>query len=198
MTESKVRIGLSEEYLETSKLENAAGVVHREGVMVGDPDDVDAIGNATNAAPTSTDYAPVTRPIHNPAVADDLMLAIPMGLVSGVSSVNKFGENQAITSNTTEDVWYDDWAEAQDELTKFKALPDDEKEAVVEAAVHEVKDTDSDVEQVAEAKAVIGMVDYDDLLNQVAALDAIMTAYFMLEARRRRQNIAAMLMLGIL
>lgn len=45
MTESRVQIGISQEYLETSKLNNAAGEVHREGVMWGDPLNVDAIAN---------------------------------------------------------------------------------------------------------------------------------------------------------
>lgn len=42
MTESKIQIGMSQEFLETSKLTNAVGEVHREGVFIGDPLNVDA------------------------------------------------------------------------------------------------------------------------------------------------------------
>jgi len=35
----------------------------------------------------------------------DPSLAIPMGLVAGMSSINKFGENPDIASTTTEEVW---------------------------------------------------------------------------------------------
>lgn len=38
-------------------------------------------------------------------IPSDLNLAIPMGMVDGYSSVNKFGANVDITANTQEDIW---------------------------------------------------------------------------------------------
>ena len=37
MTESRLQVGMSADYLETSKLTNDVGEVHREGVFIGDP-----------------------------------------------------------------------------------------------------------------------------------------------------------------
>lgn len=63
MTESRIQVGLSQEYLETSKLITDAGEVHREGVFTGDPDNADAKTKVTNSTPGSDDYGTVVRPI---------------------------------------------------------------------------------------------------------------------------------------
>ena len=41
----------------------------------------------------------------NPLPVTDMMLDIPRGNVPGMSSVNKFGRNDAIASGSTEDIW---------------------------------------------------------------------------------------------
>ena len=63
MTESKIQVGMSENYLETSKLTNGAGIVHREGVFLGSQNDVNVVAEYAAATPSSTATGIITRPI---------------------------------------------------------------------------------------------------------------------------------------
>ena len=68
---------------------------------------VDTAGNpiVSNAAPASSAFGNIVRPIHNPTPSDDFMLAVSMGLIPGVSKVNKFGANVDSAKDVVEDVW---------------------------------------------------------------------------------------------
>lgn len=65
MTESRIQVGMSQEYLETTKITNDVGEVHREGVFLGDPLDEEAKTKIRNVGPGVSDYGAVVRPIMN-------------------------------------------------------------------------------------------------------------------------------------
>ncbi len=98
-------------------------------------------------------------------------------------------------------IWYDDWLKAQEELTEFKALPEAEQIEVAQEAIKEVKATTSTTEAVVDAKEAIESYNAaTDALLQLEELNILLIAYFMLQFERRREedDIAAMLMLGML
>ena len=96
-------------------------------------------------------------------------------------------------------VWRDDWLKAQEELTKFKALPEDEQIEVTAQAIETLKGADSDIEAVIDAREVVqNLPDANGLLAEIEELHILIIGYYMLELNRKRNNIAAMLMLGVL
>jgi hypothetical protein len=66
MVENRIQVGASDDYLETALFNDSEGrPINREGVFVGDPDDVDATVKVTNCRPAPTDYGLTTRPVQN-------------------------------------------------------------------------------------------------------------------------------------
>jgi len=104
-------------------------------------------------------------------------------------------------------IWHDDWVKAQEELTRVKAKPEELQAAVVEA-VEALEEAAPELDVVAEAQKIIAEAGREldgiaERLAEMESLDAILLAYFALEMDRQRdfrreQDIAAMLVLGIL
>jgi len=104
-------------------------------------------------------------------------------------------------------IWHDDWVRAQEELTRVKAKPEELQAAVVEA-VEALEEAAPELGVVAEAQEIIAEAgrELDGIAERLASLeslDAILLAYFALQMDRQRdfrreQDIAAMLVLGIL
>ena len=64
MTENRIQVGISDDYLETAEFLDSEGrTINREGVFVGSPTNVDAKAEVTNATPADTDYGQITRPV---------------------------------------------------------------------------------------------------------------------------------------
>ena len=105
-------------------------------------------------------------------------------------------------------IWHDDWVRAQEELTKAKAAPAEEREETVVEAVEALARAQSDLDVVNEAKEIIAeagteIAGLSERLAELDAIDAVLTAYFAMELDRQRefrreQDIGAMLVLGIL
>jgi len=92
-------------------------------------------------------------------------------------------------------VTQDEWLQAQEALTKLKAKPKREQKAVTKKAVEAVRESTD--EAVKEAQEFL--FDYDGAVTQLENLEVVLVAYFMLELKRRQANdVAAMLMLGVL
>ena len=99
-------------------------------------------------------------------------------------------------------IWCDDDnIKCQDELTAFKAKPEDEQKAIVLDAMDAIKKASPTTELIIEAQyAVEEFARLDDMLCQAECLNMLLLAYYRLcFIRKREQNdIAAMLLLGIL
>ena len=97
-------------------------------------------------------------------------------------------------------IWHDDWIKAQEELTEFKALPEQEQEIVAQQAIKAVKASVSDDETVLDAKEALGAYDTaSDMLLQLEELNILIIAYFMIQFQKKREDeIATLLMLGVL
>lgn len=112
--------------LDTTVVTQTSGTketVHREIMAHGDPTDPDAISAVIAGTPPSDAYGAVVRPVLMGGLVDtvsavtditnpvavyedaDFLLRVAMGLVPGVSGVNKFGRNSDIAAGTTEDIW---------------------------------------------------------------------------------------------
>lgn len=64
VTEGKIEVGNTNEYLDTTKVtQTDGGTAHREVVTVGDPETLAALQKVTNADPGQTDYGAVVRPL---------------------------------------------------------------------------------------------------------------------------------------
>ena len=116
-------------------------------------------------------------------------------------SISAFGGGGFRRRPNEKVVWHDDWLKAQEKLTEFKALPEQEQETVAEQAIEAVKASVSDAPAIVDARQALE--DYDaatDALLQLEYLNSLLLAYFMLrlEQRREEDDIAAMLILGIL
>ena len=98
-------------------------------------------------------------------------------------------------------IWHDDWIKAQEELTEFKALPEDEQEVVAQQAIEAIEATESTSEATVDAReAIEAYRATTDALLQLEELNILLLGYFMLDLEKRREedDIAAMLMLGVL
>lgn len=94
-------------------------------------------------------------------------------------------------------VWRDDWLKAQEELTAYEGFTDREKREVSERAIDEVKASLSIIPNIVTARDVLE--ESDDLLLEFEDLRIVLFAYFMLQSLKRREdNIAIMLALGVL
>jgi hypothetical protein len=98
-------------------------------------------------------------------------------------------------------IWQDDEIKAQEELTKFKERTEDEQKELVSEAIEAVKAADSQDEMVADAQDVVAELGtLDNLMCQVECLNVLLLVYFrlMFEKRRQEEEIAALLVLGML
>lgn len=92
-TEGWLPVGPTDNRLDTTKLDQTDGTeVHREAVVLADPETLAARTVVTNAEPGTTDYGPVVRPIVNQAYWAE----VAKGNVAGSSIVHKFGSNPAV------------------------------------------------------------------------------------------------------
>jgi len=95
-------------------------------------------------------------------------------------------------------VWDEAKAEAQDELTRFKALDEPSKKAIVKKAVNALEKTTIAVEEIEDAKEAASAYDgTKELLLRIENLELVLIGYFMLISRKNR-NITAMLTLGVI
>lgn len=97
-------------------------------------------------------------------------------------------------------IWCDDERlRCQDELSAFKAKPEDEQKAIVAEAMEAIKAAPQ-AEHIIDAQEVVADLDgLADIMCQVECLNMLLLAYFRLKFENRRQDdIAAMLLLGIL
>jgi hypothetical protein len=94
----------------------------------------------------------------------------------------------------------DEWIAAQDELTAFKALPDMGQKIVAAQAIQAVEASTSTAPAVIDAKDALE--EYNsatEALANLADLNVLLMGYFVLKSRQREEDdIAAMLMLGII
>tara|TARA_R110000823_G_C15905775_1_gene497319 strand:+ start:1282 stop:1644 length:363 start_codon:yes stop_codon:yes gene_type:complete len=92
-------------------------------------------------------------------------------------------------------VTQDEYLKAQEQLTALKDRPSNEQKAVTAKAIDAIKA--SKAEDAQEAQAYLA--DYDGALDRLENLEIVLTAYFMLQLRKRQEDdAAAMIMLGIL
>lgn len=92
-------------------------------------------------------------------------------------------------------VTQDEWLKAQEELTRLKAAPKREQKKLTKKAVDVVKASTSP----ATLDAREYLKDYEGALNRLENLQIVLTAYFVLQLRKRQESdLEAMLMLGIL
>jgi hypothetical protein len=98
-------------------------------------------------------------------------------------------------------IWYDDWVKSQE----AKELPKKEQIEVIEEAIEVVRSYKKKTTSVINAKAAILQAkNAADMLNQVRGLEALMTAYYLIQEERRRvqeksdDEVIVLLMLGIL
>lgn len=82
------------------------------------------------------------------------MLAIPMGLVSGVSSVNKFGENLVIDSNTSEEVWNGSVAYVYPATVLMTHVSQTADQVAMRGAIIEAQGLDANWDAVVQTKAL--------------------------------------------
>ncbi len=98
-------------------------------------------------------------------------------------------------------VWHDEWLKAQEELTKFNALPKREKRKVTKLAIESINNSSSSYDTVKEAKDIIETVSsVNDVMNRVDALNVLLSAYYWIRFNDQRRNdeISALLCLGVL
>ena len=93
--------------------------------------------------------------------------------------------------------WCDE-LEAQELITNFDELPEEKQRIVVKAATKAIKASKAGI--VEDAKDVLE--DFDtaaEMLHNIAELRVLLKAYYLLKCQRRRKNnTAALLMLGVL
>ena len=78
--EGALPVGSTDIYLDTTIVNQTDGnPVHREVVVLGDPETLAAYGKVTNAEPASTDYGMVVRPFSE----QDFWLAVASGSIPG-------------------------------------------------------------------------------------------------------------------
>lgn len=94
----------------------------------------------------------------------------------------------------------DEWLRAQEELTAFNALPDMGQKIVAAQAIQAVESSTSTAPAVIDAKDALE--EYNsatEALANLADLNVLLMGYFVLKSRQREEDdIAAMLMLGII
>lgn len=99
-------------------------------------------------------------------------------------------------------IWCDDDnIRCQEELTKFKAKPEDEQKAIVIEAIETVKRAAPTSESITDAQDVADELQaLDDMMCQVECINILLLAYFRVisENRRRQDEVAAMFLLGFL
>jgi len=102
--EGRIQVGVKDEWLDTSKVDQPVSGIsaHRESVVITDPETFAARQKVTNSDAVDTDYGSVVRPA--PSVNDDILLAVPAGLITGVSSINKFGSG-TVGGAADETIW---------------------------------------------------------------------------------------------
>ena len=101
MTESSVRVGISEEYLETSKLINDWGEVHREGTFTGSPTNEDAkqeVDETSQAARVAL-YGADGHPVSVESVGDSHALLVHNEDID-VTLVNQLAHEHTATNTT--------------------------------------------------------------------------------------------------
>jgi hypothetical protein len=93
--------------------------------------------------------------------------------------------------------WCDE-IEAQELITKFEALPEEKQKIVVKEVVKTIKASESEI--VEDAQDVLE--DFDttaEMLHNIAELRVMLKAYYLLKCQRRRKNnTAALILLGVL
>lgn len=94
MVEDRIQVGISDEYLDTTKIvQDETGLfAHREAVFVADPVDPTAKTNVRNATPGALDYGVVSRPIIEGGTLDE---------ISNVTSVDTIDTLTSITNPVT-------------------------------------------------------------------------------------------------
>ena len=100
-TEGSLAVPPGTNRLDTTTVNQTDGTeVHREAVVITDPEVLAARATVTNSTPAGTAYGQVVR--HVPS---DFMLDVAAGRVTGTTHVNKFGRNAAVVSGGTEEIW---------------------------------------------------------------------------------------------
>mgnify|MGYP003655295359 FL=1 len=94
----------------------------------------------------------------------------------------------------------DEWLRAQEELTAFKALPDMGQKILAAQAIQAVEASTSTVPAVIDARDALAEYEsVTDALANLSELNVLLMGYFVLKSRQREEDdIAAMLMLGVI